>query len=251
MRHISVPLPLDDQRRVPLAVRGEFMRLVNRCPAFRLGHLVCLAAACLLFMAPRTHAQDNKPAAAEVKPEPELTPEEKAEKEQRKACKIALCTVFHNKQPANGTVACNVLKSWRKEQLTKMVSKGGASWPWGNARCTTDLKFDRETLIKSQTSPTFDADFGRHDITCELDRETDKYTIKIEMTPKVTFKDGKAVKASLNWGKIEAPALAKSALWSATAADNTFGVLQKTVVEDINDFIGIKCLEVKDEWQGK
>ena len=33
--------------------------------------------------------------------------------------------------------------------------------------------------------------------------------------------------------------LAKSALWSATAADNTFGVLQSTVVEDIN------------EWQGK
>ena len=38
-------------------------------------------------------------------------------------------------------------------------------------------------------------------------------------------------------------------LWSATAADNTFGALQSTVVEDVNDFIGTKCLEVKDEWQ--
>ncbi len=55
----------------------------------------------------------------------------------------------------------------------------------------------------------------------------------------------------MNWGKIEAPMLAKSALWSATAADNTFGVLQSTVVEDINDFIQNKCEDVKAEWQGK
>ncbi len=55
----------------------------------------------------------------------------------------------------------------------------------------------------------------------------------------------------LNWGKIEAPTLAKTALWSITAADNTFGLLQSTAVEDINEFIGTKCMEVKEEWQGK
>jgi hypothetical protein len=37
-------------------------------------------------------------------------------------------------------------------------------------------------------------------------------------------------------------------MWTATATDNTFNVLQSTVVEDINDFIGPKCDEVKDEW---
>ena len=58
------------------------------------------------------------------------------------------------------------------------------------------------------------------------------------------------MKAQMNWGKIDAPLLAKSVLWSATAADNTFGALQSTIVEDINDFIGTKCLEVKDEWKG-
>ena len=59
------------------------------------------------------------------------------------------------------------------------------------------------------------------------------------------------MKASLNWGKIEAPKLAKTALWSATAADNSFGVLQSIVVEDINDFIQTKCMEAKQAWQGK
>jgi hypothetical protein len=202
-----------------------------------------------LHVAP-TLAQDTKATTA-AKPEIQLTEDEKKEKEARKACKIALCTAFHSRKPADGDLTCNVLKSWRKEQLTAMVAKGGASWPWGNARCSTELKFSRALILKSQTEPQFDADFGRHDITCEFDREPEKYTVKVEMTPKVSFKDGKAVKSALNWGKIDAPTLAKSALWSATAADNTFGVLNKTIVEDINDFIGPKCEEVKDEWQGK
>ncbi|MEQ1648861.1 MAG: hypothetical protein ABL898_09775 [Hyphomicrobiaceae bacterium] len=178
-----------------------------------------------------------------------LTAEEIKEKEMRKACKIALCSTFHVKKPGQGDVSCSVLKTWRKEQLDKMMSKGKMSWPWGNARCTTELKLKREVLIKAVSGPEVVADFEKHQINCELDREKDKYTVKLDVHPKVTFKDGKAVKASLNWGKIDAPMLAKSALWSATAADNTFGVLQSTVVEDINDFIDVKCLEVKDEWQ--
>jgi hypothetical protein len=207
---------------------------------------VALAALALttLVMLP-VAAQDAK------KVEIELTDAEKQEREMRKACKVELCAVFHNRKPATGSVACNVLKTWRKEQLTKMVSKGGIGWPWGAARCTADLKFDRATLVKAMTEPAFEAAFDKHAVKCELDRESDKYKVSMEITPKVSFKDGKAVKASLNWGKIDAPLLAKSALWSATAADNTFGVLQSTVVEDINDFIGAKCMEVKDEWQGK
>src|SRR5262249_30698436 len=122
---------------------------------------------------------------------------------------------------------------------------------WGNARCATNLKFDRSVLVKAMTEKDFEAQFEAHEVNCELDREAEKYQIKMEIKPKVTFKDGKAVKASLNWGKIEAPTLAKSALWSATAADNSFGVFQSTVVEDINEFLDKKCTEVKDEWQGK
>ena len=37
------------------------------------------------------------------------------------------------------------------------------------------------------------------------------------------------------------------AMWSATATDNSFNVLQSMVVEDINRFLGESCDEVKDE----
>ena len=59
---------------------------------------------------------------------------------------------------------------------------------------------------------------------------------------------GKATKAKINWGKVEAPTLVKGALWTATAADNTINLLSGTLIEDINDFIDKKCDEVKDEW---
>ena len=74
---------------------------------------------------------------------------------------------------------------------------------------------------------------------------------KLDPAAKVTFEGGKATKAVLNWGQIEAPSLVKGAMWTATATDNTFNVLDGMVVDDINDFISKKCMEVKDEWQSQ
>ena len=179
------------------------------------------------------------------------TEEEKKEREGRRKCAVQLCSTLHNQKPADGQVACNIQKTWRKEALTKILSRGKVSWPWGDTRCTSELKFDRATLIKAMQEPDFEVQFDTYDVRCQIDNANDKYDVTAQVRPKVTFKQGKAVKANLNWGKIEAPTLAKSALWSITAADNTFGLLQSIAVDDINEFVATKCLEVKDEWQGK
>ena len=177
----------------------------------------------------------------------ELTPTEIAEKEGRKACKVAICSAFRAKK-AGPDIACGVVKSWRKEQLEKMVSKARASWPWGEVRCTVDIKLPREGLIKAVSEPKYELSIDAHAVVCTVDREKEPAEIKFSISPKVQFEAGKAVKARLNWGKITAPTLVKTAMWTATATDNTFNVLEGTVVEDINDFIGAKCDEVKDEW---
>ena len=209
----------------------------------------------------RVEAQD-KPAAAPggastssagtgIKPE-DLTPEEKKEREMRKDCKVKICSAFHTRKPDGGDISCNVLKTWRKEQLAKMVEKAKVSWPWGAVKCVADIKLKRDDLIKGMTTDKYEAQLDKHHVACEVEREKDgKADIKFDFSPKVTFEKGKATKATMNWGTIEAPSLVKGAMWTATATDNTFNVLQSTVVEDINDFIGAKCLEVKDEWQGK
>jgi hypothetical protein len=47
----------------------------------------------------------------------------------------------------------------------------------------------------------------------------------------------------MGWGEIDAPLLAKGAIWSATATDNTFNVLSGSMVSEINSFIFDKCKE--------
>ena len=195
-------------------------------------------------------AAAQAPAAGTAKPI-ELTAEEMAEREQRKACKVAICAAFHNRKPGDD-ISCSVLKTWRKEQLDAMVAKAKVSWPWGRVRCTADIKLKRADLVKALTEPKHETVLDKHSVRCEVDRDKEAAAeIKFDFSPKVTFENGKATKASLNWGTIEAPTLVKGAMWTATATDNTFNVLQGSVVEDINDFIGPKCDEVKGDWAGK
>jgi hypothetical protein len=207
-----------------------------------------LTASCLI---------GDKAAAQKLTPEERAaiianeTPEEKEERETRRKCAVAACGTLRNKRPDKGDLTCSVRKTWRKEALNKMMSRAKVSWPWGNARCVGELKIDRAVLVQAVSGADYEAKFDKHELKCEIDLEKEKYTMKVQMTPKITFKDGKAVKATMQWGDIEAPTLAKTALWSITAADNQLGVLQNTIVEDINDFITTKCDEVKSEWEGK
>lgn len=211
------------------------------------------AALVLLGLTLPAGAEDAKPPADDAKvsittPDIDLTPEEKAEKEARKVCKAQICGAFRAKQ-AGGDIACNVVKSWRKEQLSKLVGKMKVSWPYGAVRCTSDVKLKRADLIKAMTEDKLELQLEKHSVVCKVAAEKDAPTdISFDFTPTVTFEKGKATKAKINWGKVEGPTVIKGALWTATAADNTVNVLSGTLVDDINDFIGKKCDEVKDEW---
>ncbi len=205
-----------------------------------------LAAGIVALFAVPAAAQDQQ--VPPGKEETELTPEEKAERESRKACKVAICDAFHNREPNGSDISCHVVKTWRKEHLQKIVSKAKVSWPWGRVQCVADIKLERDMLIKALTEPKHEAVLQKHQVVCKIAREEGDAELKFDFSPKVTFEGGKATKAVLNWGKIEAPTLVKGAMWTATATDNTFNVLDSMVVEDINDFISKKCMEVKDEW---
>jgi hypothetical protein len=99
------------------------------------------------------------------------------------------------------------------------------------------------------TEKKVEIELPKHTVSCVLANDKkDPTKFTFELTPKVTFEDGKAVKARANWGNIEAPTLIKSALWTATAADNTVNLLSSTIVEEVNKFVSKKCDEVKDQW---
>src|SRR5690606_33971749 len=101
--------------------------------------------------------------------------------------------------------SCHVVKTWRKEHLQKIVSKAKVSWPWGRVQCVADIKLERDMLIKAMTEPKHEAVLQKHQVACKIAREEGDAELKFDFSPKVTFEGGKATKAVLNWGKIEAP----------------------------------------------
>ena len=55
---------------------------------------------------------------------------EKAEKEARKACKNKICDILATKNPQGDDVACDIVKTWREADITKIFG-GRIDWPWG------------------------------------------------------------------------------------------------------------------------
>jgi len=189
-----------------------------------------------------------EPADKSIDADVNLTPQETAEKEARKACKVDICKALHSKD-ASGDIACHVIKSWRKEQLVKLVGKLKVTWPYDGAQCAMQLSVKRDDLVRAMMEPKVEIEFQKHTVTCTIASEKKGATdFKFDLTPKVTFENGKATKARANWGKIEAPTLIKSAMWTATAADNTVNLLSSTIVTEVNDFVSRRCDEVKDQW---
>ncbi|MGI9424277.1 MAG: hypothetical protein ACR2PA_13880, partial [Hyphomicrobiaceae bacterium] len=115
---------------------------------------------CLDLGAVTARAQDTKPRSAQ------LTPAEIAEREGRKACKIEICSAFRARKTGKD-IACNITKSWRKEQLDKIVKKARVSWPWGPVICNSDINLKRADLIKAISEPAYELLLETHTVACE------------------------------------------------------------------------------------
>ncbi len=177
-----------------------------------------------------------------------LTPEEKAEKEARKACKIKICDIIATKAPQGDDVACDIVKTWRQEDIVKMLG-GQINWPWGNAVCQSKLEVKREPLAKAMSEAAYDMSLPTQTVSCKLAQKQagEPYVVEIAMAPKIKFKDGKAIEATLNWGTASAPLLIYTLIYAGTGLDNSANVLGPEVVRMVNEFTTKKCAEVKNE----
>jgi hypothetical protein len=198
--------------------------------------------------APETAPAAPSEAAPARPPEDDLTPEERAQKEARKACKIELCSIIVSKDPSGPDPACEVVKTWREKTITKMLG-GRIDWPWGKAVCRSRLEIKREALAKAMSEPSFEMTLPGQKLRCTLAQkgEGEPYAVDISISPKVSFENGKAVSASLNWGEASAPMLVYALVYAGTALDNQANVLGPELVRMVNEFTTNKCAGVKNE----
>lgn len=219
-------------------------------PLARFGPFVFIAVLALTLPSPAL-AQQSVPAVAAKtdKPKRVLTPEEKQEKVQRHACKVQICSIFSTQDPAGDDVDCPIVKTWRGSDIEEILSGGTMDWPWGKARCITQLKLKRAMLAAVAGEGKTVATLDTHTVACALDLKADgeSYDVKVDIAPIVTFKDGKVIAGQINWGRIDAPMLAYSVIWPGAKLDNSLNVLQGPLLKMVNAFMGRKCAQVKDE----
>lgn len=180
-----------------------------------------------------------------------LTPEEKAEKEARKACQIEICDILSTKEPQGPDVACDIGWTWRANEISNAVGDH-LDWPWGKVVCQSKIRLERAPLAKAMSEPSYNLTMDTQTVRCTLYQKKGKpVVIKLALSPKVTFKNGEATKGSVNWGNVSAPAAIYPLLYTATSLDNSTNVLGNEVVQQINKFIRKDCSAVKDELPGR
>ena len=213
----------------------------------RLGLLACPLV--LLVVGWQALATENL--GPQVSSKSELTPEEKAEKEARKACKIEICDILATKESQGPDVACDIGWTWRRSEIVEALG-GRINWPWGKAVCQSKLKLERAPLAEAMREPRYRIAVEPQTVHCSLhQKDGAPYVVEIDLAPKVTFKDGKATEAAVNWGDVSAPAVIYPLLYAATSLDNSANVLGPEVARLVNEFTGEDCAEVKDELPGR
>ncbi|HET7852706.1 MAG TPA: hypothetical protein VFK91_08175 [Methyloceanibacter sp.] len=178
----------------------------------------------------------------------DLTPEERAEKQARKACKVKICDILATKDPQGDDVSCDIVKTWREQDITKMLG-GRFDWTWGKAVCQSKLEVKRAALVKAMTQANYEVILPEQNVRCALAQksEGEPYSVDISIAPKVAFENGKAVSARLNWGEAKAPMLAYALIYAGTGLDNSANVLGPEVTRMVNEFTTKKCAKLKDD----
>jgi len=177
-----------------------------------------------------------------------LSPEELAEKEARKACKKTICDIIATRDPTGDDVACDIVKTWREEDIVKMLG-GRIGWPWGKAVCQSRLEVKRKDLALAMSAPDYDMVMPAQKVRCTLAQKEggEPYAIEVTLAPAAKFENGKATEASINWGEATAPMFIYPLIYAGTGLDNSANVLGSEVVHMINEFTTKKCAEVKAE----
>ncbi|MBC8012824.1 MAG: hypothetical protein H7X74_01865 [Methyloceanibacter sp.] len=195
-------------------------------------------------------AESAAPAAPETAAEDKrvLTQEEKEEKEARKACKAKICDIIATRDPAGEDVSCDIVKTWREEDIAKMLG-GRISWPWGKAVCQSKLELQRKPLASAMSEASYEIVMPAQKVRCTLTQKTEgePYVVEVTLAPKVKFENGKATEATINWGEASAPMFIYPLIYAGTGLDNSANVLGPEVVRMVNEFTTKKCAEVKAE----
>jgi hypothetical protein len=167
--------------------------------------------------------------------------EDKAEKAKLEACEKNLCAILVKREATGGDLQCALQKTWAGAKIKEGVEQKKLTWGFGDVRCAVDLVAKRQEMLDALTKPEYEYKLPIQTVRCDVEREKEVMKISVALSPKFLFKDGKATKAWLGIGTIEAPAVLKGAIWTAAQLEDTFGIVHSDLLREVNKFVHERC----------
>ncbi len=172
--------------------------------------------------------------------------EKKDEKEKLKACEKRMCEMIVRKAPATGDIGCELTKTWASKTIKNGAESSVATWDYGDARCSVELRLPRALVVEALAGPKVKLELPRHQVICEVERDggNDTDPVRIELAPKVEFDNGRAKKVRINVKKVDGPSGIKSLVLTVAKVEDTVGLFQRRMLKAVNKFIRQKCPSV-------
>jgi hypothetical protein len=165
----------------------------------------------------------------------------KGEKEKLEACEKDLCSILVSRDATGADLQCALSKTWSGAKIKEGVEQKKLKWGFGDVRCSIDLVAKRQDMVDALTKPEYEYKLPIHTVRCEIERDKDVMKVSVSLAPKFQFKNGKATKAWLGIGGIEAPTVVKGAIWTAAQLEDTFGIVHADLLREINKFVYERC----------
>ena len=167
--------------------------------------------------------------------------EKKDEKEKLKVCERRMCDLIVKKAPATGDLNCALSKTWASKAIKDGAEGTVATWEYGDARCTVELKLPRSMILEALAGPKVKLELPRHEVICVVERDKQADPVRIELAPRIEFNDGRAKKVWVNVKKVDGSTGIKSLILMVAKVEDTVGLFQKRMLKAANKFIQEKC----------
>lgn len=167
----------------------------------------------------------------------------KGEKRAISACELQLCTMLVVKERKGADLACTLTKTWGRKTI-KDAETTTLSWGFGDARCTVKLAVKRAEIVEAITAPKAKFHLARQQIHCIVEEGGSPKDVHVVVSPKVEFKDGKAVKLWINLDSVDGPGGVTSLLNLGAKLHDSLGLFHSALLKSINGFIDKSCPKV-------
>lgn len=163
------------------------------------------------------------------------------EKARLKGCEKRLCAIILAREPEGDDLACDITKTWAEKSIKGGVERGTVSWSLGDAQCKVKISMKRAAIIAALTQPKYRLVVAPHKLNCRVEDDGDITKVSLTIAPRVTFKNGRAVKGKFGLRDIKAPALIKGAIWTVNKLEKNFGLFEEDLLKEVNKFVHKKC----------